>query len=183
MKIYTKTGDNGSTSLIGGTRVAKDDLSIETFGTLDELNAQLGLLRPMLHHQYDKAFVTHIQSLLFVIGSYLASDPAQPDKRQRYLLPAAEVQGIEKEIDKIVKQLPTQTAFVLPGGCRCAAQADVCRTVCRRAERRMISFHAHIPIQPEALQYINRLSDYLYVLARKINFQAKVTEKKWEYPW
>ena len=120
MKIYTKTGDNGSTSLIGGSRVAKDDLSIETFGTLDELNAHLGLLRPMLHHQYDKAFVTHIQSLLFVIGSYLASDPAQPDKRQRYLLPAAEVQGIEKEIDKIEKQLPPQTAFVLPGLRSCA---------------------------------------------------------------
>lgn len=183
MKIYTKTGDNGTTGLIGGARVAKDDSRIEAYGALDELSAHLGLLHSLLSDADDQAFIERIQSNLFVIGSHLASDPAHPEYAARYTLAAEEVTFIEHEIDKIVHMIPPQSTFLLPGGCHSAAQAHVSRTVCRRAERRMVSLNEQVAIQEEIMLFINRLSDYLYVLARKSNFHEHVNEKKWQFTW
>ena len=183
MKIYTKTGDKGSTALIGGARVKKDDLRIETYGTLDELNAHLGVLDTLLTDAADKAFVQRIQSNLFVIGSYLACDPQHPAQADRYCLKSEEVNEMEQEIDRMTQTLPPQKTFLLPGGCPASAQAHVCRTVCRRAERRMVSLNEAHPIQLEILAFVNRLSDYLFVLARKANFNENVMEKKWELSW
>ena len=183
MKIYTKTGDGGSTALIGGARVKKDDLRIETYGTLDELNAHLGVLDTLLTDAADKAFVQRIQSNLFVIGSYLACDPQHPAQADRFRLQPKEVNELEQEIDRMTQTLSLQKTFLLPGGCPASAQAHVCRTVCRRAERRMVSLNEAHPMRLEILAFVNRLSDYLFVLARKTNFNENVMEKKWELSW
>ena len=181
MKIYTKTGDDGTTGLIGGERVKKSDLRIETSGTVDELNSHLGLLNALMDDPQDKAFVEGIQSNLFVIGSHLASVDGHPEYTERYSLRIDVVKELEIEIDNIVAVITKQTTFLLPGGCVPAAQAHVCRTVCRRAERRMIQLQETQKIQADMLLYMNRLSDYLYVLARKLNFHHNVIEKKWEF--
>lgn len=180
MKIYTKTGDGGTTALIGGARVAKSDLRIETYGTIDELNAQLGLLAAQLDGAADGALIEQIQTDLFVVGSHLATDPQKTEQARRYRLSDASVVRLEQEIDRMVASLPRQTAFLLPGGCLQAAQAHVCRTVCRRAERRMVELQQRQPIQPQVLQYINRLSDYLFVLSRRLNAAAGRAEKMWQ---
>ena len=180
MKIYTKTGDGGTTALIGGARVAKSDLRIETYGTIDELNAQLGLLAAQLDGAADGALIEQIQTDLFVVGSHLATDPQKTEQAERYRLSDASVVRLEQEIDRMVASLPRQTAFLLPGGCLQAAQAHVCRTVCRRAERRMVELQQRQPIQPQVLQYINRLSDYLFVLSRRLNAAAGRAEKMWQ---
>ncbi len=180
MKIYTKTGDGGTTALIGGARVDKSDLRIETYGTIDELNAQLGLLAAQLDGAADGALIEQIQTDLFVVGSHLATDPQKTEQAERYRLSDASVVRLEQEIDRMVASLPRQTAFLLPGGCLQAAQAHVCRTVCRRAERRMVELQQRQPIQPQVLQYINRLSDYLFVLSRRLNAAAGRAEKMWQ---
>ena len=180
MKIYTKTGDGGTTALIGGARVAKSDLRIETYGTIDELNAQLGLLAAQLDGAADGALIEQIQTDLFVVGSHLATDPQKTEPARRYRLSDASVVRLEQEIDRMVASLPRQTAFLLPGGCLQAAQAPVCRPVCRRADRRMVELQQRQPIQPQVLQYINRLSDYLFVLSRRLNAAAGRAEKMWQ---
>lgn len=178
-KVYTKTGDKGMTSLVGGVKVSKTHARIEAYGTVDELSSQLGLLVSLLKDEDDKEFLQEIQRNLFDISSYLATDMAKTPLAPQFTFDTAEVENIENEIDKTLESLPQQTAFILPGGSHEAAVAHVCRTVCRRAERRMFALNETVELDPTALKYINRLSDYLFVLARKLNFVDGVTEKTW----
>ena len=179
-KVYTKTGDEGTTSLIGGVKVRKTNSRIEAYGTVDELSADLGLLASFMKDGPDKNLIYRIQRNLFTVCSYLATDKAKTPLAPSYTLDPAEVAVLEKEIDTIVAGIPQQTAFILPGGSHEAAIAHVCRTVCRRAERRIFFLAESTKLDPEVLQYMNRLSDYLFVLARKLNFVDGVREKIWD---
>lgn len=178
-KVYTKTGDQGTTSLVGGVRIDKSNIRIDAYGTVDELNAQLGLLVAYMGDE-DHALILRIQNNLFNVGTYLATDLTQTPLYESARFNPAEVTLIEQEIDQMLQHLPAQTAFVLPGGAMDAAQAHVCRTVCRRAERCVVLLSQSTDILPEILQYLNRISDYLFVLARKLNFTHKIEEKKWQ---
>lgn len=180
MKIYTKTGDSGTTSLIGGRRVAKCDKRIEAYGALDELNAHLGMLVSLTADEDVRVFVEQIQCDLFDIGSYLAADPPGNLCRGVSVIDDGAVRRLEEQIDAMVFSIPEQTCFIIPGGCREATWAHVCRTVCRRAERRMVDCGKDVCLSPQILHYMNRLSDYLFVLARKLNFVAHTAEKKWQ---
>jgi len=177
--VYTRTGDKGTTSLVGGQRVLKSDIRLESYGTVDELNSHIGLLISLLHNAHDLEVLTHIQKLLFVVGSNLATDQSNTELKEVSVVHADEVALLEKEIDVIDEALPQLRAFVLPGGCQASAQCHVCRTVCRRAERRILALGEQAEVQPELLQFINRLSDYLFVLARKINIDEKKSEIFW----
>ncbi|MDR0989139.1 MAG: cob(I)yrinic acid a,c-diamide adenosyltransferase [Prevotellaceae bacterium] len=179
MKVYTKTGDQGTTSLVGGTRVPKTHIRLEAYGTIDELNAHLGLLVTYLSDPDDLATVQTVQHKLFSIGSYLATDTDHTGLRAASLLSATDVAMLEAAIDRIDEALVPIHAFILPGGSRGAALAHVCRTVCRRAERRMLALGAATELAPELPAYINRLSDYLFVLSRKINKETKKNETFW----
>lgn len=180
MKIYTKTGDQGTTSLVGGTRVPKTDARLEAYGTIDELNAHLGLLLTYLTNGEDSRCLRQVQHTLFAVGAYLATDQTATPLRAAGIISAGQVEWLEHEIDRIDAQLPSLKAFVLPGGSRGAAQCHVCRTVCRRAERRILSLSLPARGSAELLSFVNRLSDYLFVLSRKINFDDNVSEIFWE---
>ena len=179
-KVYTKTGDEGMTSLIGGVKVKKTNSRIEAYGTVDELSAQLGLLASFMKDSPDKTLIYRIQRNLFTVSSYLATDQSQTQVAPSYTLDAEEVTVLENEIDSIVAGIPQQTAFILPGGSHEAAIAHVCRTVCRRAERRIFFLAETTNVDSTVLQYVNRLSDYLFVLSRKLNFIDGVREKTWK---
>lgn len=179
-KVYTKTGDEGTTSLVGGVRVRKTNPRIEAYGTVDELSAQLGLLASFMKDGDDKNLVIRIQRTLFTVCSYLATDTAKTPLAPSYTLDPEEVEILEQEIDHLNGSLPRQTAFILPGGSHEAALAHVCRTVCRRAERRIFFLGETTKLDSNVLQYMNRLSDYLYMLARKLNFNDGVREKIWK---
>lgn len=179
MKIYTKTGDKGMTSLVGGTRVAKTDARLEAYGTVDELNAHLGLLVAYLSDGDDKTFLRQVQDTLFAVGSHLATDRRKTELKAASIITPGQVEAVERAIDSIDRLLPPLTAFVLPGGSLGAAQCHVCRTVCRRAERRILALADEVEIAPELLAYVNRLSDYLFVLSRKINLDADKDEIFW----
>ena len=179
MKVYTKTGDAGTTSLVGGKRVDKACTRLESYGTIDELNAQVGLL---LTHVYDSAEIEcliGIQNSLFVIGAQLATD-AESSYKPSCIITADDVNALEKNIDRASEDLPKWRGFTLPGGCRAAAHAHVCRTVCRRAERRILALNATEPVEPQILAYVNRLSDYFYVLALRLNFLHGTEEILWK---
>lgn len=165
MAIYTKTGDKGETSLASGARVAKTDVRIEAYGTVDELNSWIGILRV----SYDSMELRWIQNKLFNLGAMLSEAPGE-------WITEADVKQLEQWIDTTQAQLPKLHAFVLPAGNILACNGHVCRTVCRRAERRMIEAEA----DPIALQFINRLSDYLFVLARYLNCHFKMEEEVWK---
>lgn len=181
MKIYTKTGDTGKTSLIGGTRVNKDDLRVECYGTVDELNAHIGLLNDYLKTISLENILVDIQNNLFVTGSQLAMDT---NKELRFSLPDLsedDVVLLEKEIDRMNEQLPKMTHFVLPGGNMIVSHAHIARTVCRRSERLCVGLLEETGDQRVLLivKYLNRLSDYLFVLARFIAKHLDVEEVKW----
>lgn len=171
--IYTGTGDSGTTSLIGGTRVPKDHIRVEAYGTLDELNAYLGMLLVAAGEKCPATWIERIESNLLAIGSYLATDgeascPIAED----------EIEALERMIDMLEAELPPMHKFILPGGNEAAARANVCRTVCRRAERIIISLSREIGISPVILVYINRLSDYLFLLQRLfLDGKEKIWEK------
>lgn len=178
MKIYTRKGDTGETSLIGGTRVPKSHLRIEAYGTVDELNSFLGLVCYGQKGKPEEAVLTSIQEKLFVIGSWLASDPAA----SRMKLPeitGADVEILEKEIDKMEEGLVSLKTFILPSGPEQAAWCHISRCVCRRAERLAVALSHEQEVAPVILQYLNRLSDYLFVLARKLSADGGITEKPW----
>ncbi|MDR0895048.1 MAG: cob(I)yrinic acid a,c-diamide adenosyltransferase [Prevotellaceae bacterium] len=177
MKVYTKTGDHGTTSLVGGTRVPKTHIRLEAYGTIDELNAYLGLLVTQINNSQDSAFVQRIQHKLFSVGAYLATDNATTTPRTG--IAPEDVLRIELEIDRIDASLPPLHTFVLPGGSTAAATAHICRTVCRRAERRMLTLAENAQIDAELLAYINRLSDYLFIFSRKLNQDEKKSEIFW----
>jgi cob(I)alamin adenosyltransferase len=178
-KVYTKTGDQGKTSIVGGIRLQKDDARIEAYGTVDELSAHLGLFASMLGHGDDHDHIIRIQNSLFNVCTHLATDADQSPIYPSAQLPVGEIEWLEQEIDKIIELLPEKQGFVLPGGTATASQAHVCRTVCRRAERRIVTLASTAKVGPEIQQYINRLSDYLFVLAKKINFNNNVNEIIW----
>lgn len=167
------------TSLVGGTRVAKTDVRLEAYGTVDELNAHLGLLVAYLSDGDDKTFLRQVQDTLFAVGSHLATDRRKTELKAASIITPGQVEAVERAIDSIDRLLPPLTAFVLPGGSLAAAQCHVCRTVCRRAERRILALADEVEIAPKLLAYVNRLSDYLFVLSRKINLDADKDEIFW----
>ena len=180
MNIYTRTGDQGQTSLVGGQRVSKTCARLESYGTIDELCSQIGLLITYCTQQHDIETLTDIQSKLFVVGGYLATDNTQRDVRPGNIVTQEMVSFLEQEIDAISATLPPFRCFILPGGCRAAAVAHVCRTVCRRAERRILALvEEGSEVDAHVIAYVNRLSDYLFVLARKLNIDQQHDETVW----
>ena len=177
--VYTKTGDRGTTGLIGGTRVPKTHIRLEAYGTVDELNANLGLLITYLNEERDREFLLHVQNKLFAIGSHLATDQDKVRLNEASIITPADVEQIEQEIDAADEILPPLSNVVLPGGAAGAAVCHICRTVCRRAERRILALSESSTISPELLAYVNRLSDYLFILSRKINFNEGKEEIFW----
>ncbi len=180
MKIYTKSGDRGETSLVGGERVPKDCIRLESYGTIDELNAQLGLLHTYLTEEHDRQTVLDIQNELFVVGSNLATDTDKRPLHPNSILSTAKIEQLEHEIDILTESLPPMTGFILPGGTRGAAVCHVCRTVCRRAERTIVQLSRQASVDDNLLRYINRLSDYLFVLSRKMNKIENKEEILWK---
>lgn len=178
MKIYTKTGDKGETSLLGGTRVPKYHLRIEAYGTVDELNSYIGLIRDQNIKEDDKKTLLEIQNLLFVVGSHLAKDP-EKEKVKIPEINESDVINLENYMDEMNTLLPDLKFFVLPGGHIAASHAHVARCICRRAERTTIHLAESSLVEPIIIKYLNRLSDYLFVLSRKIihDFNAE------EIPW
>ena len=178
MKIYTRTGDDGTTSLLGGERVRKDHQRIEAYGTVDELNCHLGMLADLATEDC-QAILREIQSDLFHLGSLLASsgtpDPAWGIKE----IGAAEVKRLEQQMDDWNEALPEMRNFILPGGHPAVSQSHICRTVCRRAERRLISFAGEGGIQEGLIEYLNRLSDFFFVLARWLSKKNNAEEISW----
>ena len=177
-KIYTKTGDKGQTSLIGGKRVPKNHIRIEAYGTADELNAFVGLLRDHDVSDHIKEALLEIQDRVFTAESWLALDEGgDADRLPR--LAESDIEFLEKEIDNMNVNLPALTSFILPGGHAAASLAHVCRCVCRRAERLIISLSETHEIDPVIIRYFNRLSDYFFVLARKIGLDHGVADTPW----
>lgn len=179
-KVYTCTGDKGMTCLVGGVRIAKSSLRLEAYGTVDELNSHLGLLAAMIGEGDDCVVLQRIQNTLFCVGTHLATDQSQTQLYPSARLPEGETAFMEQQIDVITAMLPETQGFILPGGCQAAAQAHVCRTVCRRAERCIMALSEMALVGSEILQYMNRLSDYLFVMAKKINFNNGRDEILWQ---
>jgi cob(I)alamin adenosyltransferase len=179
MKIYTKTGDQGTTALFGGKRVSKADLRIETYGTVDELNSYIGLVRDQPVNQNRKSILVEIQDRLFTIGSILATEPGNA-KVKVPSLSQEDVTLLEKEIDSMDAQLPPMKSFVLPGGHQSVSFCHIARTVCRRAERLVIALDATEKTDALVIQYLNRLSDYLFMLSRKMSAELGAEETPWK---
>ena len=184
-KVYTRTGDKGMTDLVGGVRISKTDPRLEAYGTTDELSSHLGLLAAMMANdehplEEERQMLVRCQNNLFIIGSYLAIDQSQTPLYDFARLPDGETTLLEERIDQLMAMLPEKQGFVLPGGTASAAQCHVCRTVCRRAERRILELAQHARVDDYVLQYVNRLSDYLFVLAKIINFNAGQSENLWQ---
>ncbi len=179
MKIYTKTGDQGQTSLYGGRRVPKSEPRIDVYGTFDELNAQLGVVVTALDPETSGLLkpLLRVQSELFDLGAEIATP--EDARTQTVLLSLESVQWLENEIDTFEKDLAPLKQFILPGGTVAAAHLHVARTVCRRAERKLVEFHHQFPVRLEAIQYLNRLSDWLFVAARWANHQAGEADIPW----
>ena len=177
-KVYTRTGDAGQTSLVSGTRVDKDDVRVEAYGTVDELNSNLGVLlhSTKLDNPEVIAIVRKAQNKLFNIGGYLANDKAD----KLYGVTQEDVAELERMMDQMNETIPPAQGFVLPGGTRLSAQADRCRTITRRAERRVVTLAKVASIDPLVLEYINRLSDFFFVFARFNNIQNQVEEIYWD---
>lgn len=178
MKIYTKTGDQGITSLLGGVRVPKSDLRIDAYGTIDELNSYLGLLRDQEVNRNRADFLKEIQDRLFTIGADLATVPGK-DKVKKPDLHKEDVELLEQEMDIMDAQLPMLTAFILPGGHQSVSFCHAARTVCRRSERIVVELASLEPVSDLVIQYLNRLSDYLFVLGRKMAQELNVEEVTW----
>lgn len=185
MKIYTKTGDKGSTSLFGGTRVPKHHIRIESYGTVDELNSYIGLLRDQEIDEQSIAILLRIQDRLLTIGSTLATDPKKAtlkSGKERLSIPkisSEDIELLEQEIDSMNEDLPEMTHFVLPGGHQTVSFCHIARCVCRRAERLATHLYEIEAFDERVLQYLNRLSDFLFVLARKLSKQLQAKEIQW----
>lgn len=177
-RIYTKTGDLGETALFGGRRVLKSHLRVDAYGTVDELNSFIGWLRDSAGVQRVRDGLSEIQHRLFTVGAHLASDPEKhpptPD------LSAGDIEWLEKEIDQMDQGLPPLKNFILPGGHPTVSVCHVCRTVCRRAERLVVALHENDPVDPLVLQYLNRLSDYFFMLARQLAQDLGAEEVIWK---
>ena len=181
LKIYTKTGDTGTTSLIGGTKVPKSHLRIEAYGTVDELNSCIGLCRDLLTNENTRTTLLEVQDRLFTIGSSLACDPIKQPRMRIPDLKEEDVTLLENEIDKMNEVLFPMKSFILPGGHTTVSYVHITRCVCRRAERCCVRLELEsLEVEPVILKYLNRLSDYLFVLARFIAHQLKAEEIPWK---
>ncbi|PRP66962.1 cob(I)yrinic acid a,c-diamide adenosyltransferase [Nonlabens agnitus] len=185
MKIYTKTGDTGETSLFGGTRVPKSNMRIDSYGTVDELNSWMGLLRDQPVDDATKKFIIEIQDHLFTIGAILATPPEKEllkngqERLNISKISDDHVAQLETQMDLMEEGLPQMTHFILPGGHQSVSFCHITRTVCRRAERLAVDLNISEPIDPQVIKYLNRLSDYLFVLARKLSKDLQAEEIKW----
>jgi len=179
IKVYTKGGDKGETSLIGGTRVPKFHPRIEAYGTLDELNSFIGLISDQEIDKYYKNILVHIQEKIFSLESLLAIDPGTEIEFSLPTISADDIKFLETEIDKMNEGLPELKSFVLPGGHPTVSYCHIARTICRRAERIIIRLSHASEVDPLIIQYLNRLSDYLFVLARKMALLNKIEERLW----
>ncbi|MGB0402965.1 MAG: cob(I)yrinic acid a,c-diamide adenosyltransferase [Salibacteraceae bacterium] len=179
MKVYTKTGDKGETSLLGGTRVKKSHIRIEAYGTVDELNSYIGVLRDHEVSVHDQKVLIEIQDRLFTLGSHLASDPNKT-KRKVPDIGENDIVFLEKEMDVMNETLPDMKSFVLPGGHKLVSFTHVARCVCRRAERLVIQLDDHEEVDGIIIRYLNRLSDYLFVLSRKFTQEKGAEETPWK---
>lgn len=181
IKIYTKTGDKGKTSLIGGTKVAKSHIRIDSYGTVDELNSYIGLLSDHLQHDHSKTALKEIQDRLFTIGSSLACDPDKEPLLKIPDLKEADVHWLENEIDTMNAVLAPMKSFILPGGHVSISTAHIVRCVCRRAERKCVGMIENdLFVDQLVIKYLNRLSDYLFILARFIAHELKIAEIAWK---
>lgn len=181
MKIYTKAGDKGTTSLIGGTKVSKAHLRIEAYGTVDELNSYIGLCKDLLTDQNSNTVLQEIQDRLFTIGAALACDPEKETKMKIPDLKEEDITLLEKEIDKMNERLPPMTSFILPGGHIIVSHIHISRCICRRAERCCVRLEAEQnEVEPIIIKYLNRLSDYLFVLARYAGHLLNIAELPWK---
>lgn len=180
MKLYTKTGDKGTTGLIGGTRVSKSDVRLEAYGTIDELNAQIGVLVEIgLKPEYVD-FLQNMQNLLFTVGSNLATDTSKIDYKTASVMKGEYIESIEREIDRLDAALPPLQNFIIPGGTQKAAQCHVCRTIARRAERRIVEMNDVFPVDNKVVVYVNRLSDYFFILSRILLQEDGAKEISWK---
>ncbi len=185
MKVYTKTGDQGTTALFGGTRVPKDHARIESYGTVDELNSYIGLIRDQEMNAHYKDILIEIQDRLFTVGAILATPPEKEVMKNGELrlqnlgIVETDIELLETEIDTMEDSLPQMTHFVIPGGHTTVSYCHIARCVCRRAERLAVHLSHNEPVAPIAIKYLNRLSDYLFVLARKLTFDLHADEVKW----
>jgi len=180
LKIYTKVGDKGTTSLIGGTKVLKSDLRIEAYGTVDELNSYIGLCNDLLTDEHSQKVLKEIQDRLFTIGSSLACDPEKEPKMKIPDLEEADVSLLEKEIDQMSAVLPAMKNFILPGGHATVSHIHIARCICRRAERCCVRLNEQEAEKLLILKYLNRLSDYLFVLARCVAHLLNAEEIAWQ---
>lgn len=179
MKIYTKTGDKGQTSLVGGKRISKSNIQIAAYGTIDELNSHIGLLRDSIKEKRSIDHLTKIQNTLFVIGSRLASEEGRiPDYLSE--IEKNDIESIEKEIDWLNTQIEPLKNFILPGGHPVVSYAHISRCVCRRAERIIVKLSEIDTVEENIIIYLNRLSDYLFTLARKIGKDFGINEIEWK---
>jgi cob(I)alamin adenosyltransferase len=178
-RIYTKTGDQGNTSLIGGSRVPKSHLRIEAYGTVDEVNSYIGLCRDLIASEEERRLLREIQDRLFTMGSSLAVDPQKESKMEIPDLQETDITVLEKEIDRMDESLPVMKNFILPGGHPVVSHLHIARCVCRRAERCCVRLHMESPVDEIIIKYLNRLSDYLFVLARFKGMQLSVEEIPW----
>ncbi|MFD2909494.1 cob(I)yrinic acid a,c-diamide adenosyltransferase [Flavobacterium ardleyense] len=185
MKVYTKTGDTGTTALFGGTRVSKHNIRIESYGTVDELNSHIGLVRDQDINQVYKQVLVEVQDRLFTVGAILATPPeketlknGQP-RLQNLGIIESDIEFLENQIDIMEESLPPMTHFVLPGGHQTVSYCHIARCVCRRAERLAVHLNDIEPTDEFVIKYLNRLSDYLFVLARKLSHDLKADEVQW----
>jgi len=180
-KIYTKTGDLGKTSLIGGTKVSKSHLRIESYGTVDELNSYIGLVNDLLTDEHSKNILKEVQDRLFTIGSSLACDPEKEPLMKIPDLKEEDIVLLEKEIDKMNETLPEMRSFILPGGHVAVSTTHIARCICRRAERICVHLQSEdLFVEPLVIKYLNRLSDYLFVLSRYAGYLLQVAEIPWK---
>ena len=179
--IYTRTGDEGTTSLVGGIRVSKTHARLEAYGTIDELNSFLGMLVALIDDEAAVGVLQFVQHRLFSVGAYLATDQNRTKQHTELLITTEVVQRLEESIDCLDTELPPLKAFVLPGGSYPASVCHVCRTVCRRAERRMLALEEQEICEIDVVykSFINRLSDYLFILSRKLNLLSQKDEIYW----
>lgn len=179
MKIYTKTGDKGMTSLIGGKRVAKNSARLESYGTIDELNSYLGMIRSLTGDEQITDELVGIQSRLFDVGGNLATDPENADIKVKLGIRESDIRLLEEAIDRMDAEVPPMKYFVLPGGDQLSSFCHIARTVCRRAERRILDLAEEAQVDELVLKYVNRLSDYLFILSRKVAYDSGIEERKW----
>lgn len=167
--VYTKTGDKGTTALVGGTRVPKSHPRLEAYGTIDELNSFIGFLACEIKEEVDLKILSFIQNKLFTVGSYLATETEAIPPKAASIIKDSDIQLIESQMDEIDSQLPAIREFILPGGSEAASRSHICRSVCRRAERCIYRVKAEYPVDENIMIFVNRLSDYFFLLARKVS--------------